>query len=159
MAPTFLLIAFLGGCGPDPVEQDAVAYHAAVTPLFSQNLVIATGFLDIASRVKKGEAPPEQVAQRLSTELSPAADQLKAAVEKIEPVTPALGEAHTVLVRAWTDRAAAYHAMNDAWNANDPVAFEAAQKQNLQSKLDEERYFSTANAALAPYGLVLDQYP
>ena len=159
MAPTLLLIAFLGGCGPDPVEQDAAAYYAAVTPLFGQNLVIATGFLDIASRVKKGEAPPEVVAVRLGTELTPAADQLKAAVEKIEPVTPALGEAHTILVHAWTDRAAAYHAMNDAWIANDPAAFDAARKKNLQSKLDEERYFQTANAALAPYGLILDQYP
>jgi hypothetical protein len=159
MAPLTLLIAFLAGCGNDPVQQDVEAYHAAVQPLLGRNLTLAQGFLDIASKVKKGETDGPRIAERLTTELAPAADALQAEISTIEPVTPQLGEAHAVLVQAWTDRAGSYHAMADAWARNDPAAFDAARKRNLQSKLDEERYFQTVNTLSQPYGLVLDQYP
>jgi hypothetical protein len=49
--------------------------------------------------------------------------------------------------------------MSDAWAQNDLVAFEAAKNKNLQSKLDEEKYFQKVNALAQPYGLQIDQYP
>ncbi len=159
MAPFALLIAFLAGCGSDPVQADVVAYHDAMQPLLGRNLALARSFLDIASRVKKGETDAPRIAERLTTELVPTADTLKSEAERIEPVTPQLGEAHALLVQAWTERAASYHAMADAWAQNDPAAFDSARKKNLQSKLDEERYFQTVNTLSQPYGLVLDQYP
>ncbi len=159
MSPLALLIALVAGCGTDPVQQDVAAYHDAMKPLLAKNLVLAQGFLDVASKVKKGDTDAPQIAERLATQISPTADELRAEAEKIEPVTPQLGEAHAMLVRAWGDRAASYHAMSEAWSRNDPVAFDAARKQNLQSKLDEERYFQTVNGIAQPYGWVIDQYP
>lgn len=159
MAPLTLLIALLAGCGSDPVQQDVATYHGAMEPLLARNLVLAQSFLEIASQVKKGETDAPQIAERMAKELGPTAEALRAEAEKIEPVTPQLGEAHAVLVQAWSDRAVSYRAMGDAWAQNDPAAFDAARKKNLQSKLDEERYFQTVNALSQPYGLVLDQYP
>ncbi|MDP2317300.1 MAG: hypothetical protein Q8P41_30720 [Pseudomonadota bacterium] len=159
MSPFALLIALLAGCGTDPVQQDVTAYNDAMRPLLAKNLVLAQGFLDVASKVKKGDTDAAKIAERLATEISPAADQLRVEAEQIEPVTPQLGEAHTLLVRAWTERAASYHAMSDAWAQNDPTAFDAARKRNLQSKLDEEKFFQTVNTISQPYGVVLDQYP
>ncbi|MES2638272.1 MAG: hypothetical protein V4850_02275 [Myxococcota bacterium] len=159
MSPLPLLISLLAGCGTDPVQEDVAAYHDAMTPLLAKNLVLAQGFLDVASKVKKGDTDAPQIAERLVSEITPAADQLRAEAEKIEPVTPKLGEAHALLVRAWGDRAASYHAMSDAWAQNDPAAFDLARKKNLQSKLDEETFFQTVNTIAQPYGLLIDQYP
>jgi hypothetical protein len=159
MAPSFLLIAFLAACGRDPMQQDLVTYQGAIQPLLGKNLTLAQDFLDVASKVKKGETDAPQIAQRLATELTPLADDLKAQAEHIEPVTPQLGEAHTLLVKAWGDRAASYHEMSDAWARNDLPGFEAARKKNLQSKLDEEKFFQTVNVLGQPYSVVIDQYP
>lgn len=159
MAPLLLLIGSLVGCGSDPLQQDVVTYQASVQPLFTRNLVLAQGFLDVASKVKKGETDGPAIAERLSREMTPVADELATAAATIEPRTPQLDAAHAMLVKAWQDRAAAYHAMNDAWAKNDPAAFEAARKRNLQSKLDEERYVQTVNALGTPYGVVIDQFP
>jgi hypothetical protein len=141
------------------MQQDIVAYQGEMQPLLTRNLVLAQDFLDVASKVKKGETDAPQIAERLAKELTPLADDLQAQAQHIEPVTPQLGEAHALLVKAWSDRAASYHAMTDAWNRNDLPAFEAARKKNLQSKLDEEKFFQTVNALGTPYGVVIDQYP
>jgi len=159
MSPLALLIALLSGCANDPMEQDINAYHDALTPLLAQNVKIAQGFLDVASKVKKGETDAPRIAERLTTELMPIADELRDGATKIEPVTPQLGEVHALLVQAWSARSASYHAMSDAWAQNDLVAFEAAKNKNLQSKLDEEKYFQKVNALAQPYGFQLDQYP
>lgn len=159
MAAPLLLIAWLAACGSDPVETDVVAYQSAMQPLLVRNQAVAQGFLDVASKVKKGEMDGAQIAQKLSTEVSPAADALRDEAAKIAPATPALADAHAVLVQAWSDRASSYHAMSDAWTAGDLAAFDNGKKKNLQSKLDEERYFQTVNQLLRPYDLLLDQYP
>jgi hypothetical protein len=159
MATLPLLIAFLVGCGSDPVQEDVTAYHAAMQPLLGRNLVLAQAFLDVASKVKKGEADAPRIAERFATELTPTAEALRVEVSAIDPATPQLGDAHAVVVQAWTDRASAYDAMSQAWARNDLAGFDAARKKNLQAKLDEERYFQSVNALSAPYGLELDQYP
>lgn len=159
MATLPLLIALLTGCGSDPVQEDVTAYHAAMQPILGRNLMLAQAFLDVASKVTKGETDGPRIAERFATELLPTAETLRAEASAVEPATPPLSEAHGVLVKAWTDRAGAYQAMTDAWARNDLAAFEAARKKNLQSKLEEERYFQAVNSLSAPYGLELDQYP
>lgn len=154
-----LIIALLAGCGSDPVEQDVVAYQAAMQPLLARNLQLAQGFLDVASKVKKAELDGAQIAERMAQQVVPAADALQADAKKIEPATPALADAHAMLVQAWSDRATAYHTMSDAWASGDVGAFDAGKKKNLQSKLDEEKYFTTVNGITGAYGVVLDQYP
>lgn len=153
------LLVWLVACGADPVEQDVLAYQTAMEPLLARNLVLAQGFLDVASKVKKAEMDGGQIAEKLARDVVPVADALVAEAGSIEPATPALADAHAQLLRAWGDRATAYHGMADAWMASDLAAFDTSRKKNLQSKLDEEKYFQTVNALTGPYGVVLDQYP
>jgi hypothetical protein len=159
MAPLPLLIALLVGCGQDPMHDDAAAYHAAMQPLVARNLLLARGFLDIASQVRKGETDGARIAVRLDAELTPLADFLQTEASTLKPATAQLGDAHAVLVHAWSERAAAYHALSAAWTAGDPAALEAARQRNLQAKVEEERYFRTVNELFSAYGLELDQYP
>lgn len=159
MSPPALLIPFLLACGRDPLRQDVEAYGAAMEPVLAKNLVLAQGFLDVASKVKKGETDGLRIAERMDKELVPLADELRADAGKIQPSTPALADAHAMLVKAWEDRSTAYHAMSDAWARNDVPAFDVGRKQNVQSKLDEEKYFQAVNGLTEPYGVVLDQYP
>lgn len=128
-------------------------------PIFAKNLGLAQGFLDIASKVKKGETDGPRIAERLNVELVPLADQLRAEAAGVKPATPALADAHALLLGAWTDRATAYHGMSDAWAKGDLVGFDVSKKKNSQSKIDEEKYFHAANAVTGPYGVVLEQYP
>lgn len=152
---TLLLVS----CGGDPAAADIQTYAAAMSSPLEKNQALAQHFLDIASGVKKGETTGEKIADVMVKELVPEADALVAEVSAIQPSTPKLKDAHSGLVKAWTDRSGAYHAMADAWTVGDLAAFDAAQKRNLQSKLDEERYFTEANAIAGEYGLVITQYP
>jgi hypothetical protein len=159
MAPLPLLIALLTGCGPDPVQDDVAEYHAAMQPLVARNLLLARGFLDIASQVKKNTTDGAGIAARMDAELTPLADLLQQQAAALTPATAQLGDTHAILVHAWTERAGSYHALSSAWASGDPAAFDAARRRNLQAKLEEERYFQSVNAVFAPYGLELDQYP
>jgi hypothetical protein len=159
MAPVALLIALLAGCGVDPARHDVETYDAAMKPVLARNLVLARSFLDIASRVKKGETDGPKIAEQMKTDVVPLADEVEASATKIQPTTPALADAHAILVKAWADRAESYHAMSDAWAKGDLAAFDAARKRNVQSKLDEEKYFQAANAVTSAYGVTIEQYP
>ncbi len=154
-----MLSLFLFSCGGDPVAADVQSYAVAMDAPLQRNQALAQRFLDIASGVKKGETSGEKIAGVLTGELVPEADALVTEIAAIAPSTPKLKDAHSILVKAWTDRSGAYHAMADAWTVGDLPAFDAAQKRNLQSKLDEERYFTHANAIAGEYGLVIAQYP
>ena len=128
------------------------------TPL-ANNAALAQRFLTDASQVKKHETDGGRLAEELSRELAPQADALAKSVAAIEPTEMPLRDAHAIVVRAWSDRAIAYGGMRDAWAAGDLAAWDAAQKKNSQSKLDEERYFTEVNRYLAPYQLSIEQFP
>lgn len=147
------------GCGPGEAESDAIAYAAAMESPLRENHLLSERFLDLASKVKKGETDGSAIAEVMARELVPAADALAAKVRGIDPSTPALDDAHAAIVTAWTTRAEAWHAMAAAWTDNDPVAYDAAVKRNLQGKLDEERYFTEVNAVVGELGVVVRQFP
>jgi hypothetical protein len=147
------------GCGPGEAEADAIAYAAAMESPLRENQLLSERFLDIASKVKKGEMDGGAIAEVMARDLVPTADALAAKARGIDPATPALDDAHATIVTAWNARAEAWHAMTTAWTNNDTSAFDAAVKQNLQGKLDEERYFTEVNAVVGELGVVVRQFP
>lgn len=157
------IVAIIGllalACGASPEADDAAAYVAAVEPVLHDNARLAQRFLTDASLVKKRTTDGSKLAEELAQTLAPEAEALARAAAGVQPSTPALAETHAGLVKAWSDRSAAYAAMRDAWAAGDLAAWDAAVKKNTQSKIDEERYFTEVNRYLAPYELRLDQYP
>ncbi len=153
------LALFILACAGGGEVEPAQAYVTALQPVMTENAALAQRFLTEASRIKKQETDGAALAELLAKELSPAADKLARDAAAVEPNDPRITDAHALLVKAWADRAAAYAAMRDAWAAGDVAAWDAAVKKNTQAKLDEESYFATINALLAPDELVLEQYP
>jgi hypothetical protein len=159
MRPLALLIVLALACVGDSAQQDVLAYESAMAGPLQENEALARLFLELASRVKKGETDGPAIADLLAKDLIPAAAKLDAAARALRPATPALADQHAVLVAAWGGRLAAYQAMLAAWEANDLAAFDAASRKNLESKLAEESYFSHVNEVVAPHGVLIDQYP
>ena len=153
------ILFFSLACGAGPEQEDAEAYVTAMQPALSQNAALAQRFLTDASQVKKHETDGGKLAEELSRDLAPSADALSKTVAGIQPAEMPLRDAHAIIVQAWSDRAAAYGSMRDAWAAGDLAAWDAAMKKNTQSKLDEERYFTEVNRYLGQYQLGVDQFP
>ncbi len=147
------------GCSGSPAATEAEGYVDSLAPALAQNGILAQRFLTEASRVKKKEVDGGQLAELLAKELVPQATELAGTVAAVTPVEPRLGAAHAILVKSWSDRAAAYQALSAAWVAGDLSAWDSAQRQNAMSKLDEERYFTAVNAVLGEWQLSLAQYP
>lgn len=156
LAPLLLLSL---ACGAGPEQGDAEAYVVAMREPLATNATLAQRFLTDASQVKKHETDGTKLAEELSRELAPQADALAKSVAGIQPAELPLRDAHGILIRAWSDRALAYGSMRDAWAAGDLAAWDAAQKKNTQSKLDEERYFAEVNRYLGQYQLSVEQFP
>ncbi|MEN9787657.1 MAG: hypothetical protein RLZZ299_2921 [Pseudomonadota bacterium] len=162
LLPSIVLAASLGwlaACGPDPAEQAANAYVSDMEPILRENVALAQSFLELAGAIKKGSSDGTGVALRLAKELRPAAERIHAQARALQPTDPALADLHGQLVAAWAERAEAYKAMSEGWNAGNEAAFEAGRARNLQSKVAEERFFSEVNAWLGAHGKGIEQYP
>jgi hypothetical protein len=153
------IVLFSLACGAGPEAEDAQAYVDAMRQPLADNAVLAQRFLTDASEVKKQTMDGPKLAEQLARELAPQASTLSKTVAGLSPAEPELHDAHAILVQAWADRAAAYAAMNESWSKGDLAGWDAAMKQNTQSKLREEEYFVQVNAYLSAFDLRLEQYP
>ncbi len=151
-------LSTLLACGPSDDEVAAQTYAAAMSPVLAENLSLARAHLVAAAAAQKSN-DGAAIAERVHAEYAPAAKALHARAVAATPTEPALADTHGQLVRAWNDRATAYAEIDAAWASRDVDAFDAAVKKNLRAHLEEEAYFNAINAQLAPYGLVLEQYP
>jgi hypothetical protein len=153
------ILGFALACGAGPEQDDAESYVSAMQAPLAQNAALAQRFLTDASQVKRHETDGGKLVEQLSRELAPQAEALSKQIAGIEPEQLPLRDAHAILVRSWADRASAYGGMRDAWTAGDLAAWDAAQRKNTQSKLDEERYFTEVNRYLSAYKLSVEQFP
>jgi len=158
--PVSLLLIFVHlGCGPDAKEMAARAYVQTMTPLLKRNTTLSRTFLDVASKIKRDELTPGQVADRFGERIVPQAEDLRDAVIEVQSTTTRIDEIHLGLVRGWSNRATAYRSMHQAWvDGNLPVFNGAAQDQLTVHKA-EKRYFDSMHKVLKPYGLDLPPYP
>jgi hypothetical protein len=155
----YLAVAAPNSCAPDPLKDDAAAYVGAVEPLVRGNMEVHRSYLGIAGQVKKGEINGDQIHTLYGDDLLPRARTLAEQAALITPATPQLQAVHLQLVEAWKHRVTAYEGIDAAWKKDDITAWDAAARENLLSKAEEERYFEAANAILTPYGHSLDPFP
>lgn len=160
MEPALVLtLLALIACQTDPVEQDALAYEAAMRPALQANRVLADHFLAEAARVGVGEVKEGELAASWEATVLPQADSLVRQARSVHPQTPELQALHQELVGAWEDRASAYQEISQAMAAGDPQAYQTALERNSQAREAEERYFSRASEFMDPYGLNWTPYP
>ena len=97
----------------------------------------------------------------LETDLIPHAETLKLKASSIaeDLGQNELGQVHSILVNAWTLRAAAYKQMVEAYEQSDTQIFDRALSNNNSSKNDEETYFSQVNRYFQTENLRLVQFP
>lgn len=159
MAPGILLIQLLGGCLFGGERSDVMAYKESMAPVLQKNGILAQEFLEVASRVKKGELDGSATAERFRRNAVPLAQEIATRAATVEPDTDTLAAAHATLVKAWSNRAIAYRDLATAWNAADAGAYDAARQRDLQVRYDELAYMQAVNAVCIQYGVVIDLYP
>lgn len=152
-------LPMLLACGPDSRKRDAIDYVERIQPLMNDNQTMQREFLDIAAQIKKDEIAPQELADRLKQRVIPRAIALEDAVRAVQPQTEALADVHRGLTRAWSNRAAAYTRMHEAWEAGDLAVFNAAAGDHTTVRKAEARYHQAISAVLEPYDLKLDPYP
>jgi outer membrane murein-binding lipoprotein Lpp len=151
----------LAGCGGDPALMDAIAWHGQLGSLMAENTTLAYRFQDLAVKVKKSGAKinVKGVADLLGGDLQSAAGELAQKVPAARPETPALATLNDELEEIWTERAANYGKVVEAWRGEDRSELESVAEANLQNKLAEEWWLERTNAALEPHKLRVELYP
>ncbi len=153
----FVLFTVLTACAPDSATKAAEAYANSMAPLLADDDALARKQVALAEGTTSGELGALDVADRYNRELVPEAGALRDRAKAIEPdpALPELQAPHALLVQAWTDRAAAYLAILQAYRADDLTAFDAAAKKNLDAEASEEQYFDDVEKVLAAHGATL----
>ena len=156
MSASVLFIA-LTACATDSATKAAEAYAHSMAPLLADDDALARKQVALAEGTTSGQLGALDVADRYNRELVPEAGALRDRAKAIEPdaALPELQAPHALLVQAWTDRAAAYLAILQAYRAGDLTAFDAAAKKNLDAKATEEQYFDDVEKVLAAHGASL----
>ena len=154
---SFVLFTALTACATDSATKAAEAYAHSMAPLLADDEALARKQVALAEGTTSGQLAAPDVAERYNRELVPEAGALRDRAKAIEPdaALPELQAPHALLVRAWTDRAAAYLEILRAYRAADLTAFDAAAKKNLDAKATEEQYFDDVEKVLAAHGATL----
>ncbi len=159
MSPGLLLIPLLTACALDNTRADVESYRTSMQPVLQKNAILAQEFLEVASRVKRGEVDGQTSSERFARSAVPLAQEISTKVSAVHPKTEALKTSHEQLVKAWSNRAIAYRDLATAWQAGDPAAFDAARARDVQVRLDEESYVASVNVITNRYGVLIDLYP
>jgi len=156
MSVSVLFIA-LTACATDSATKAADAYAHSMAPLLADDDALARKQIALAEGTTSGKLAAADVAERYNRELVPEAGALRDRAKAIEPdaALPDLQAPHALLIQAWSDRAAAYLAILQAYRAGDVATFDAAAKKNMDAKAAEEQYFDDVEKVLAAHGATL----
>ena len=158
MRHVLLLLLPVACTQPPPGADDARAYVTTVEPLVYENGLLARTLLGVAADVHDGEATPQALTRWWTDETVPLTQHL--AHQAAAASAPAgWTEQHRDLVTVWEERADAYQALDQALKSGDEAAWSAGRAAADRAKIREEEWFRSADEALAPFGLALDQYP
>ena len=153
---TFILLTV--GCG-DPMAQEVDAYFSQMDPLMARNTELASMFVGLVGELYKEKEDIDKIAKSIETDVIPAADELKTAINAIHPGDPNIQDIHDQAITAWTIQAEGYHELMAAYAANDQAAFNSAYKKIGQAKVMAESYVQDINGLLGPYGFHLEEFP
>jgi hypothetical protein len=154
-----LAALIVGPCNTSTPERDAAAsYVDMVSPLVHENGLLADRLLDTAAGAYNGSSNADETRRRFEGDIAPIAEHLYHQAELVSP-PPDWAQRHHDLVAIWGERAAAYRDLAVALDHGDVAGWTSARTRADQAKINEESWFTSTNAALAPHGLILDQYP
>lgn len=166
LIPTLLLAV---ACLPQSQDHvDASDYARQLDPLLHENSLLANRVLHVAAVVYN--APPQGDEEQVSVEVSeqarltwsqeivPLAGHLHDQAALVQPPAPWAGR-HKDLVDIWSLRADAYSSLEEAMLLADDVKWQDSRRKSNQAMLDEENWFREVNEQVAPYGIVIDQFP
>lgn len=149
---------FLLACVTDPLTAAGNQYAQEMAPLFQANRALGEQYLQVASKVKKNEATPQEVAT-VSDSTAAAAATLATKATGVHPTEPQLALPHAELSAAWKHRAEAYAAVAAAWKAQDLVAFDKAVASADKAADEESIAADHLDNVLLPAGVRVDLYP
>ena len=156
---TLSLLLFAAACTQTPPGSDgARAYVTTVEPLVYENGLLARSLLEVAAEVHDGDASSTVLTRWWSAEAVPLSLHLAHQASAVSPPAD-WAERHRELVSIWEDRAGAYQSLDQALADGDTAAWTAGRAAADSAKIREEEWFRSADEALAPFGLALDQYP
>lgn len=162
MIPTLFPVLVMGsltGCATlDPETAAATEYVNDVQPLMLENSLLAERLLVLASRLYNEDVPEDGFAPLWNDEIVPLAEHLHIQSDATK-VPEAWKERHDNLVVIWSDRATAYRAMGEAIVLADRKRWKEARELEGQVVKREETWFQGVSSELAPFDLVLEQYP
>lgn len=156
--PLMMLSAVLASCG-DPMAQEAGTYYTAVEPLMRKNSLLAAQFLNMTAAIYKDKVGIEKIADQVTKQVVPMAEELKTGMQAVKPQAEALADVHQQAVAAWTTQAEAYQEMMKAFDDKNLEGFNNACKKVGQAKVMVENYVRNANAVIEPYGYHLEEFP
>lgn len=128
-------------------------------PLFSENRALGEQLLQVASKVKKGEAEPAAVAATVAGAVVKQSADVATKAAAVHPGDAQLATAHAELVAAWRHRADAYASASAAWDAKDTAAFDKAVKAVGEASDEEAQAAEHLERVLEPAGVAVDIYP
>jgi len=158
-APVIAVAVGMVACESEPAAEAELGYHSELQPLIADNAKMAKDFQVLAARIKKDSPDANDIGKRLDRQFIPSAQNLADRARAVQPGTPELNEAHTLLVESWDARVGYYEGVREAWKAQDLDAFQAAVDAGYRVRTLEERYFREINIALAPAAVTLQPYP
>lgn len=156
---TLLLLLLAAGCSTAPLgADDARTYASSLEPLVYENGLLAQGLLGAAADVHDGDIAPAPLVSWWSDDFTPLSQHLAHQAAAVTAPTD-WTERHQELVTVWEMRASAYIQLDTAISQGDADQWTAGRAAADAAKIREEEWFRSADEALAPYGLALDQYP
>ena len=145
-------------CSMEEPVTPAATYYASMQPLMDDNAKVARDLQSLAAEIKKDAPDADKVAARLQDDVLPEARSLAKGAAAVAPQDPAIADAHTLVVEAWTARAKVVEDTLEAWRKADGAAASEAADRRYGAARTEARYFETINEILVPEGYVLQPY-
>lgn len=146
-------------CAADPLTAAGQDYARQMQPLLVQNRAVGEQFLQLASKIKKGEADGALVAAQLQSGVIGPAKTMSVEVSAVRPQNSVLVTPHGQLSSAWRDRAEAYASIAAAYTARDTAAFDKAVLAAAAAADAEAQAADRLNAELLGTGIQIDFYP
>ncbi len=159
MTSIFALALVLTGCTDTSPEAEAARkWRGQVEPLLHENALLAEQVLETGADVYNGTGDAEKIETHWREAVVPTAKHLQHQAELVQ-APEAWAARQKTLVETWADRATAYDEVLVALETGDKELWGVGRKRSDEAKLREEKWFKVVNQELAPFDLVLDQFP
>lgn len=157
------LVVLGTGCEPDPVATDLDNWYYGLGAVLVENASLAHQIQDFAADIhktrEKGPVSAKKTAKSLGDTIVPLARTVAEHAADVRPQTEAFQAMHDDLATVWTQRAATYEGILQAWNDADAEKLGAGMEKVSDLRVAESIWFQRTNEALAPMGYRFEEFP